>query len=276
MLRADINRLLKESYAAKSDIENLKEKTAGVAKEESFNVVRMSQAEIQSQLSTLAGDVQKLNGRFDENKYFLEKTVKDSTAEMDLLKTQMAAIEKQLREVKDRLNAIEGHTKQRGGPVSEELPKEMAGKPGYQREGEPGDGKTAKLESPDDNVQQYEEAYGAFKDKHYRKAREKFEAFLKAFPNDPLADNAHFWIAETYYNEKDFEGAILAYETHLKKYPKSQKAPGALLKQGLSFVEIGDKKTGAVILEQLIERYPATKEADLAKKQVARIKKAKK
>jgi tol-pal system protein YbgF len=274
MLRADINRLLKDTYAAKGDIEGLKEKTAGVAKEESFNVVRMSQAEIQSQLSALAGDVQKLNGRFDENKYFLEKTVKDSTAETDLLKTQMTAMEKQIREVKDRLTALEGNTKQRREPAQEQA-KETGKKPEEsQKEGEPVDGKTAtKPQSPEGSVQQYDEAYSAYKAKHYKVAREKFEAFLKAFPKDERADNAYFWIAETYYNEKDFEGAILAYETHLKKYPKSQKAPAALYKQGLSFIEIGDKKTGATILDQLIEQYPKTNEAGLARKQVEKIRK---
>jgi tol-pal system protein YbgF len=277
MLRADINRLLKESYAAKSDIDGLKEKTAGVAKEESFNVVRMSQAEIQSQLSTVAGDIQKLNGRFDENKYFLEKALKDSSAEMELLKTQMTALEKQVREMKDRLSTLEGPTKQRGESLQEGQGKETGKKPEEsQKEGQLGNGKIAKPLSPGDNVQHYDEAYSAFTKQHYKEAREKFEAFIKAFPKDERADNAYFWIAETYYNEKEFEAAILAYETHLKKYPKSQKAPAALFKQGLSFIEIGDKKTGAVILEQLIEQYPKTKEADQAKRQVAKIKKPKK
>ena len=273
VLRTDINRLLKDSYAAKSDIDSLKEKTAGVAKEESFNVVRMSQAEIQSQLSTVAGDMQKLSGRFDENKYFVEKTLKDSTAEVELLKTQMTAMEKQVREVKVRLNALEGHTKQQQESAQQEQAKEPERPEESQKEVQPGEGKTAKPKLPGDRVQQYEEAYSAYKNKHYKEAREKFEAFIREFPKDERTDNAYFWIAETYYNEKDFEGAILAYETHLKKYPNSQKAPGALFKQGLSFLEIGDKKTGRVILEQLIERYPKTNEADLAKKQVANIKK---
>ena len=274
MLRTDVNRLLTESYAAKSDIDGLKEKTAGVAKEESFNVVRMSQAEIQAQLSTVTGEMQKLSGRFDENKYFVEKTLKDSTAETELLKTQMTAMEKQIREIKDKLNALEGDAKQQKESAQDEQAKEADSKAEESgKEAQPNEGKTVKPKTPGDKGQQYEEAYSAYKNKHYKEAREKFEAFIKEFPKDERTDNAYFWVAETYYNEKDFEGAILAYETHLKKYPNSQKAPGALLKQGLSFLEIGDKKTGRVILEQLIERYPKTKEADLAKQQVANIKK---
>jgi tol-pal system protein YbgF len=274
VLRADINRLLKESYAAKSDIESLKEKTTGVAKEESFQVVRMSQAEIQSQLATLAGDIQKLNGRFDENKFYLDKSLKDSTSEIELLKTQMTALEKQIGEIANRVNMIEDHAGQQAEPLDRGQAKETERRrEESSKEVQPADVKTAKQTSPGDSAQQYDEAYSAFKNMHYREAREKFEGFIKAFPGDELSDNAHFWIAETYYQEKDFEDAILAYETLLKKYPKSQKAPGALLKQGYSFIELGDKKTGTVILEQLIERYPKTKEADLGKKQIEKIKK---
>ena len=67
-----------------------------------------------------------------------------------------------------------------------------------QEEVQPVNVKTAKQTSPGDSMQQYEEAYTAFKNKHYRESREKFEGFIKAFPGDELSENAHFWIAETY------------------------------------------------------------------------------
>jgi predicted nucleic acid-binding Zn-ribbon protein len=97
MLRQDVGKLQRDSYSVRSELDSLKEKTAGVAKEESFNVVRMSQAEIQSQLANLARDIQVLSGRFDENKYFIEKTVKDSAAELDLMKAQFTGIERQIK-----------------------------------------------------------------------------------------------------------------------------------------------------------------------------------
>jgi len=42
VLRTDVNRLLR-LVRGQSDIDSLKDKTAGAAKEEAFNVVRMSQ-----------------------------------------------------------------------------------------------------------------------------------------------------------------------------------------------------------------------------------------
>jgi len=267
MLRQDVGKLQSDSLSMRNDLESLKEKTTGVAKEESFNAVRMSQSEIQSQLSNVSKDLQTLNGRFDENKYFIEKTLKDSAAETDLIKAQMTSIERQIKEIKDRLNALEGQTKQEKEPL-----KDQEGSEKYPAESQP-DTQLKEEQPPKaiaraDRIARYEAAYSEFKNKKYKEARDKFEAFVKEFPKDELTENANFWIAETLYNEKDFEGAILTYETFLKKYPNSPKSPGALLKQGLSFMGIGDKKTGRVILEQLIERYPKSREAELAKKAI--------
>lgn len=268
MLRQDVGKLQSDSLATKNELENLKEKTAGVAKEESFNAVRMSQSEIQSQLSSVSKDLQTLNGRFDENKYFIEKNLKDSTAEMDAVKARMTAIERQIKETKDRLTVLEGGLKQQE-PLKEQE-KGTEAKPEESQLGkQPKDEQAPKAASGSDKLSKYEAAYNAFKNKKYKEARDKFEAFVKEFPNDELTENASFWIAETQYDEKDFEGAILSYESFLKKYPGGKKTPSALLKQGLSFMDIGDKKTGRVILEQLIERYPKSKEAELARKAVA-------
>ena len=250
MLRQDINKLQRESLSVKSDVGGLKEKTAGVASEESLRTVRQSQAEVQTTISNLSRDIQVLNGRFDEHKYFIEKSLKNSAMETDLVKLQLTGLEKQIKDLKDRLTILEGYMK---GQIQEAEPKKE------------------ETQTPSDRLSKYDAAYNAFKDKKYKESREKFEQFIKEFPNDKLSGNAYFWVAETYYNERDFEGAILSYESLLKKYPQSEKAPAALLKQGLSFIEIGDRKTAKVILEQLVERYPKSREAETAKKSIGKL-----
>lgn len=262
-IKQDVDRLQRESAATKTELESLKEKTAGVAKEESFNTVRMNQAEIQSQLTNAVKDIQVLSGRFDENKYFIEKTLKDWTSEMDLMKAQITAMESRLKEMKNKLTAFETQSQQPGEPSKEQETEKKVEEP--KKEAPPKEEKTS-VRAPSGKREKYEAAYAAFKNKRYKESREKFESFIKEFPKDELTDNAYFWIAEAFYADKDLEGAILSYETFLKKYPNSKKAPAALLKQGRSFLGIGDKKTGKVILEQLIERFPKSKEAEMAKK----------
>lgn len=273
LLRDDVNKLQKDSFLIKNELTNVKEKTAGVATEESFNVVRQSQAEMQSLLSNVSRDIQVLSGRFDENKYFTENTLKNSVIEIDLIKAQITSMEGQIKDIKDRLTALENQIQQQ-----KELIKEKA-KEAEKKVEEPG------KELPQQEVFPsqkpgvknkkaiYDAAYNAFEKGQYKEAREKFEAFIKEFPQDELSDNAQFWIAETYYREEDFENAILAYEEVLKKYPKSKKVPGALLKQGFAFIELGDNKTGKVILGKLMESYPGSKQAELAKKKIEEIEK---
>jgi TolA-binding protein len=41
-----------------------------------------------------------------------------------------------------------------------------------------------------------------------------------------------------------------------------------MLKQGLAFYALKDKKTGKIILEKLIQKYPDTEQAQLAQKKI--------
>jgi tol-pal system protein YbgF len=261
-MRQELNRLRSENIYIKKELNNLKEKSSEVASEDSFNLVRQSQAEMQSQLSKVAGDVQVLNGRFEEHKYFIEKSLKDSSVDIELLKAQMTTIESHIKDTKERVTALENtmgvhrEALQTQPQETEKEPVEPMIEQQLQEETQ---------HSLLDRVRKYEDAYNTFKKKKYKEARKKFEMFLKEYPQDDLSDNAQFWIAETYYMENDYENAILSYEIVLKKYKDSQKTPNAFLKQGLAFIELGDKKTGKLILEQLQERYPDSREAGLAK-----------
>jgi tol-pal system protein YbgF len=261
-IRTDVNQTRKDVFEIKKDVNDLKEKTTNVIKEEDFHAFRENQGEIHSRTLEISKELQLLTGKFDENKYSTEKALKDSSSEMTLLKAQITQTEEQIKEIKNRLNTLEGRIGEAKKKVEEPS-----------KESQLQTSQPPKPALPKDKVSLYESAYDSFKDKQYKEAREKFETFMKEFPQDELADNAQFWIAETYYGEKDFEGAILAYEAVLKKYPKSEKAPGALLKQGFSFIEIGDKKTGKTILEKVIDLYPDYREADLAKKKIEEIEK---
>ncbi len=118
----------------------------------------------------------------------------------------------------------------------------------------------------------YKEAYETFQKGDLEGARRKFEAFLKQYPNTELSDNAQFWIGETYYLKKDFEKAILEYEKAIAKYPEGDKIPAALLKQALAFLELGDKANARNLLRRLIERYPQSDQAEMAKKKLEAIK----
>src|SRR6185369_8951565 len=69
-------------------------------------------------------------------------------------------------------------------------------------------------------------------------ARELFQKFLELSPHHELAANAFYWIGETFYSEKNYENAILAFQEVIKNYPQKEKVPAAMLKQAMSFKAI--------------------------------------
>jgi tol-pal system protein YbgF len=269
-VRSEVDDLRRQSSAAKAEVDILKEKTAGAVKEDSFSAVRESQAETTSRIHELSGSIEELRGRFDENRYFVEKTMKEAAAERDILRAQISSLESQLKTLKEKRAGTEGGTKQKEETGDQQATSTRTEVP--ETTSEPAAPESSeKKDLQDERTSSYDAAYQAFKDKKYKEAREKFEAFIKAYPKNDLTDNAQFWIAETYYAEKDYEDAILSYEALLKKYPDSEKTSSALLKQAFAFIEINDAKTGKIILNKLIEKYPDSRDAELARKKLAEL-----
>lgn len=206
-------------------------------------------------VQTLSSDVQVLTGRVEEVRHFSEQNLKGLTLSKDTLiakATELEIMTNLLKEKLDRLEAsIAAFEKQRTAEDSKKAENSKEGK---------ASDKSAK--------DAYMEAYDNYSTGKFNEAREKFHALLKDFPENEYSDNARFWIAESYYKEKNYEDAILAYEELLKKNPKSDKASKAMLNQGLAFYDLKDEKTGKIILEKLIVRYADSEEAKLAKKKI--------
>lgn len=269
----DVNDLRRESTAAKAEINSLKEKTTGTVKEDSFSAVRESQSDLTSRINDMSSSIQEQRGRFEENRFFVEKTLKEQVAERDIMRTQISSLESQMKLLKDKMAAVESAIRQKEEASVQQGPSTQT--EGAEQKIEPAtqDKSAEKKDQEDQSAKAYEAALQAFKDKKYKESREKFEAFIKDYPKGDLIDNAQFWIAENYYAEKSYEDAILAYESLLKKYPESKKTSSALLKQASAFIEIGDAKTGKIILNRLVEKYPDSKDAELARKRLAQLNK---
>lgn len=103
-------------------------------------------------------------------------------------------------------------------------------------------------------------------------ARLQFENFINKYPGSKKADNARFWIADSYYAEKWYEKAILEYQKVLEKYPRSNKLAAARLKQGYAFAALGETANARLILKELIKRHPDAREARYAKEKLKNLK----
>lgn len=99
-------------------------------------------------------------------------------------------------------------------------------------------------------------------------ARAMFARLLKQYPKSVNADNAQFWIGETYYQEKWYDKAILEYQDVIEKYPNGNKVAAAYLKQGFAFEKIGDKTNARLVLKELVRKFPKSKEATIAAEKI--------
>lgn len=279
-LKSTLTGVQVEMLNQKKELEQMKASLADITKdlsvlrEQGFGAIKESQSSLITQLADLSRDIQVLRGRFDESKYFMDKSVKDLLSERELQQARMAGLEGELREIKTKLARLAEQVEAAAAAKAREAAPAQgpAQEPAQQDPALPQQTPKKEAEAaPNDPQRIYDDAQVAMKEKHYPEARQKFERFLRDFPKHPLAPNASFWVGESYYGEKKFEDAILAYESFLKRYPDHEKAKGAMLKQAYSFVELGDRKTGKVILERLIEKYPQSAEAELAERKIGEI-----
>ncbi len=101
--------------------------------------------------------------------------------------------------------------------------------------------------------------------KNYAAARECFNLLLQRMSH---ADDAQFYIAESYFGEKWYEKAILEYQVVISNFAKSGRRPAALYKQALSFELIGDVVNAKARFRDLVNIYPSSPQATLARKKI--------
>ena len=98
--------------------------------------------------------------------------------------------------------------------------------------------------------------------------------FQKVFDDDPtgdLADNALFWIGETYFSASNYSEAMKYYKRVTVEFSEQNKAPDALFKIALAFEKTSDLGMAKKTLDEVIQRYPYSSAAASAKQELKRI-----
>ncbi len=215
--------------------------------------LRASQEQFAEDLTRLRGSLDEMEHRFNEKLSALESAERAGQSLDAGQDEALAALRAQTLRIEEYLNlsAEEAADGPDIPPVAEMEEKEQ---------------KTA-LSAND----MYALAKQAYDNNSLGTARQGFEALIKAYPDAPQADNAQFWVGETYYREKWFEKAILEYHKVIKNYPKGNKVPAALLKQGFAFSQLKDNTNARLVLSELVKKYPGSNEAAIAKKKLDRL-----
>ena len=255
-LQSQIDLLQKENNLNKDQISELRAENQKL------------KADLSLQLENLQSETRALSTSIEEYKELLKKPSKEMDRVREEMEGRLKILEERRKNQEEKIKEIENRLKELGGsttgatskpmePETSPLAKEIA----------------AELKGVSTGMGDlYKDAYETFYKGDLEGARRKFEAFLKQYPNTELSDNAQFWIGETYYLKKDYERAILEYEKAIVKYPEGDKIPAALYKQALAFLELGDKTNAKNLLKRVIEKYPQSDQANMAKKKLETIK----
>ncbi|MFQ6079766.1 MAG: tol-pal system protein YbgF, partial [Thermodesulfobacteriota bacterium] len=245
-LRQDVDSLYRQLIDVQKELKQLRS--------ESSMKIRKSQADLDFMLEPLQREIQILKNGVEENREYLQKPQQELTALRRDFEIRLNGLEGRIDKVRKEMEAkIEGVSK------ASKAQSKVVRPPPPSKSETSSQGAMGTL---------YENAKQTYERKEFSAAREKFKAFLVVYPKGELSDNAQFWIGESFYSEKDYEKAIIAYDDVLKKFPKGDKVPSALLKQALCWLELGDKTFARSLLKRVIREHPRTQQAKIAKEKL--------
>ncbi len=99
-----------------------------------------------------------------------------------------------------------------------------------------------------------------------------FRAMLGKYPQGNYADNAWYWMGESYHVKGDDANALKSYQSLLTQFPASPKVPDALLKTGVIYQ--GQQKTAQArdAYQKVLKQYPSSSAAGQARTRLAQLK----
>lgn len=103
---------------------------------------------------------------------------------------------------------------------------------------------------------QYEYAFAFLRNQEYDKAEKALQEFVARNKTNDLAGNAQFWLGETYFVQKKYTEAAVAYAEGMQKYPKSPKAADNLLKLGMALAQLSKKTEACTAFGQIGKKFP--------------------
>lgn len=233
----------KNISAVKVQAREIAEQSSGEALK-TIESLRKGSADLQANLDAMRVDLQVLNGRVDDLGVAAAKPFDD----ISLLKEDTS---KSVASMEERIKKLDAEMLQTNTKLAA-----LA--------------KALEQQATPESI--YKQAYDVYKSGETARSRDLFTKFVERFPDNSLAANARYWIGETYYQEKNYEQAVLEFQRVIKEHPGKEKVPAAMLKQGLAFRELGDTKSARFVIKELLDKFPQAEEVPAAKEALQKLK----
>ena len=102
-------------------------------------------------------------------------------------------------------------------------------------------------------------------------ARRGLDEFLAIYPNHDLAGDATYYLSDLDLQEERLEDAIEGFMRVPLMYPTSPRVPEALFRAAVLHQELGDTDEARNLLERLINGFPDSDVAELARQRLQEI-----
>ena len=131
----------------------------------------------------------------------------------------------------------------------------------------------------------YKAAYLDFTKGNYTLAIAEFREFVRRYPDAAQVDAAQYWIGESYFSmgraaasaaqtdkaREAFEQSVQEFRKVFVNYPRGRQVPTALYKEALALVELKQMKVAKARLQYLVDNFPQSDEAPLARERLKNL-----
>ncbi len=104
-------------------------------------------------------------------------------------------------------------------------------------------------------------------------ARKLYTEFLKKWPKDELAGEAHHGLGETWFTDGKCREALYEYGKVIQDFPKSKSTPEAYLRSADCFKELKMIAEAKLALEELSRQFPKSEPAKAVKQRLSELEK---
>ena len=111
----------------------------------------------------------------------------------------------------------------------------------------------------------YQTALGDYMAAKYALSSSEFGEVIKAYPDNQLAGNSYYYMAEIDYRGGRYPSAIKNYDKVIEQFPGNAKIPVSHLHKGQALVALKQTDAGVREYRALIQRFPNSQEASLAR-----------
>ena len=124
--------------------------------------------------------------------------------------------------------------------------------------------------SPVEYKKTYIDALSAYQNGDYNKAINGFSGLVLSDPNNDLADNSQYWLAECYYTMKNYKRAVMEFEK-VFSFSGTDKYYDAQLKLGHCHRSMGNYNKSREEYQRLIDYFPGSEFYEKARESLKQL-----